>query len=48
MLIDVYNESCKKFGASYLKVGDDSMSSMHIQTTKKGNLPHLYYVFRKT
>ena len=45
LLIDVFKKSYKNIAASYLKVGDDSMSATHIQTTAKGNLPYLSYTF---
>ena len=35
-------------GFSYCKVGDESMSVIQFCTTSKGDLPYLYYVFRKT
>ena len=34
--------------ASFLKVGDESMSVIRFQTTAKGDLPHLSYIFLKT
>ena len=43
MLVDGYNEACKKISASYLKFDSDSMSDIHFQTTAKGDLPHLSY-----
>ena len=39
--------ACKNIAASFLKVGDESMSAIRFRTTEKGNLPHLYYIFRK-
>ena len=33
--------------ASFLKVGDESMSAIRFRTTAKGNLPQLSYIFRK-
>ena len=47
LLIGVFNEACKNIASSYLKVGGDSMSSIHFWTTSKGNLPHLSYILRK-
>ena len=48
MLIDGFNVACKNISASYLKVGDEPMSEICFQTTAKGNLTHLSYIFRKT
>ena len=48
MSIYGFNEACKSISVSYLKVGDESMSVMRFQTTEKGNLSHLSYIFRKT
>ena len=48
LLIDGFNEACKNIAASFLKVGDDSMSAISYLATEKGNLPHLSYIFRKT
>ena len=48
MLINGFNEACKNIAASYLKVGDESMSAIRFRTTAKGNLPHLSYIFCKT
>ena len=45
MLIDGFNEVCNNTDDSYLKVGDESTSAIHFQTTEKRNLPHLYYIF---
>ena len=45
-LIDGFNESCNNIAASYLKVGDYSMSEISFQTAAKGNLPHLSYILR--
>ena len=41
-----FNTACKNIAASFLNVGDDSMSAIRFQTTAKGNLPHLSYIFR--
>ena len=38
---------CNNIAASFLKVGYESMSEICFWTTKKGNLPHLSYIFRK-
>ena len=46
-LIDGLNEACNNISASYMKVGDESMSAIRFWTTAKGNLPHLSYIFRK-
>ena len=46
MLIYGFNESCKNIAVIYLKIGDDSMVVIRFQTTYKGNLPHLSYIFR--
>ena len=47
MLINVFNAACKNIAASFLKVGDESMSAIRFRTTAKGNLPHLSYILRK-
>ena len=47
LLIDSFNESCKNIAASYLKVGGDSMNVIRFRATAKGNLYHVYYIFRK-
>ena len=47
-MIDGLNEECLNIASSYLKVGDEFMSVMQFLTTSKGDLPHLYYIFRKT
>ena len=47
MLIDGFNDTCNNIDASYLKVGDESMSAISFRTTGKGNLPHLYYILCK-
>ena len=44
-LIDGFNAECKNIAASFLKVGDESMSAIRFRTTAKGNLPHLSYIF---
>ena len=46
-LIDRFNESCSNIAASYLKVGDESMSLIKFSTTSEGDLPHLSYIFCK-
>ena len=48
MLIDGFNVACKNISASYLKVGDESMSAIRFRTTAKGNLTHLSYIFCNT
>ena len=47
LLINGFNTACTDITASYMQVGDESMSAIHFRTTAKGNLPHLYYIFRK-
>ena len=47
LLSDGFNTACKNIAASFLKVGDESMSAIRFWTTAKGNLPHLSYIFRK-
>ena len=42
-----FNNACKNIAASFLKVGDESMSAIRFWTTAKGNLTHLSYIFRK-
>ena len=46
-LFDGFNTACKNIAASFLKVGDESMSAIRFWTTAKGNLPHLSYIFWK-
>ena len=45
--IDGFNTASKNIAASFLKVGDESMSAIRFLKTAKGNLPHLSYIFRK-
>ena len=47
LLIDGFNTTCKNIAASFLKVGDESMSAIRFWTTSKGNLPHLSFILRK-
>ena len=47
LLFDAFNTACKNIPASFLKVGDESMSAIRFRTTAKGNLSHLSYIFRK-
>ena len=47
MLIDGFNAACNNVYASYLKVGDESMSAIIIWKTAKGNSPHLSYIVLK-
>ena len=47
LLIDGFNEARKNIAASYLNVGDESMSAIFFQKMAKGDLPHLYYIFCK-
>ena len=47
MLIDGFNAACKNIAASFLKVGDESMSEIRFQTTEKGNLPHFSFILCK-
>ena len=46
MLIYGFNDAFKNKHASYLRVGDDTMSAIHFQTIVNENLPHLSYIFR--
>ena len=46
-LFDGFNTARKNIAASFLKVGDESMSAIRFRTTAKGNLPHLPYIFQK-
>ena len=46
-LFDGFNTACKNIAASFLKVGDELMSTIRFRTTAKGNLPHLSYIFWK-
>ena len=47
LLLDGFNTACKNIAASFLKVGDESMSEIRFRTTVKVNLLHLSYTFRK-
>ena len=47
LLRDGFKNSCSNIAASYLKVGDDSMSAIQFCTMSKGDLPHLSYIFHK-
>ena len=47
LLVNGFKEACNKISTSYLKVGDDSMSAIHVCTTAKGDLPHLSYILLK-
>ena len=42
-----FNTACKNIAASFLKVGNESMSAIRFWTTAKFKLPHLSYIFRK-
>ena len=48
LLIGGFNEAFMNIAASYLKVGDESMSAVRFRITEKVNLTHLSYIFRKT
>ena len=41
LLFDGFNTAYKNIAASFLKVGDESMSAIRFRTMAKGNLPHL-------
>ena len=47
LLIYGFNKACSNIDASYLKVGDESMSAILFFTTSKGDLPNLSYIFCK-
>ena len=47
ILFNGFNTECNNSAASFLNVGDESMSAISFRTTAKGNLPHLSYIFRK-
>ena len=47
LIIDGFNESCKNFAASFLKVRDKSMSATRFWMMAKGNLLNLSHIFRK-
>ena len=40
------SKACKNIDASYLRVGNESMSAIRFKTTAKGDLPHVSYIFR--
>ena len=42
-----FNEVCKNIAASYLKVGNESMSAIYFWNTEKGDLPNLSYILHK-
>ena len=42
-----FNTACKNIAASFLKMGDESMSAIRFRKTAKGNLLHVSYIFRK-
>ena len=44
MLIYGINKALSNIAARYLKVGDDSMSTIRFCTTSKGDLPHFDYI----
>ena len=46
MLIDEFNKACSNIVSNYLKVGDESTSTMIFHTNSKGDLPHLSYILR--
>ena len=46
-LFDGFNTACKNIAATFLKVGDESMSAIRFRKMAKGNLPQLSYIFRK-
>ena len=46
-LFNGFNTACKNIAASFLKVGDESMSAIWFRTTAKGNLTHVLYILRK-
>ena len=48
MVFNGFNQASNNIDASYMEVGDESMSDIHFWTTVKGYLSHLSYVFRKT
>ena len=47
LLFDGFNTACKNIAASFLKVGDESMSAIRFRTMAKGNLLHLSYILEK-
>ena len=47
MLFDGFNTACKNISASFMKVGDESMSTIRFRATAKVSLPHLSYISRK-
>ena len=47
LLLGGFNTACKNIAASFLKVGDESMSEIRFWTTAKRDLPHLSYIIRK-
>ena len=48
LLIYGFNKMCKNISASYMKVGDESISDIHFHTKAEGRLPHLSYIFRNS
>ena len=47
MLIDGFDKLRNNIATSYMKVGDESTSSIIFRATEKGYLPHLSYIFYK-
>ena len=45
LLIDGFNNSCSNIASSYLKVGDESISSIRFFTMSKEDLTCLTYIF---
>ena len=48
MLIYGFNAACNDIDASFLKVGDESMSEICFRKTAKGNLLHLFYAYQNS
>ena len=48
LLTNSFNKLHNSIADSYMKVGYESMSAIPIQTSVKGDLPYLSYIFRKT
>ena len=44
-LIDGFNKTCNNIAATYLKVGNESMSKIRFRKMAKRNLPHLSFIF---
>ena len=47
LLIDGFNKLYNNIAASYIKVGNESMSAINFRNTEKGGGSYLSYIFHK-